>query len=132
VLLAERDALRDEVERLRAVIAADDVNYIARSFIEVSDMRRKAVELERGWRDQCDTLRTAKEAAESALAAERERAEANARDARRMDWLHNEAHALDWTDDGERRVIVADVGDEFIGETWREAIDAALAAQEVQ
>jgi hypothetical protein len=107
-LRAERDALRGEVERLKAD----------------RDALGDAVAT---WRD---AYALANANNESALAAERERAEANARDARRWDWLQNEAHALDWTDDGERRVIVADVGDEFTGETWREAIDAALAAQE--
>lgn len=53
-------------------------------------------------------------------------------DTRRLDWLDGRAHCADWDTGGRevmRRVIRADDGEEFCADTWREAIDMALAAQ---
>lgn len=53
-----------------------------------------------------------------------------AKDAECLDWLDKSANCADWAD-GEptKRVIRADDGVEFQGETWRAAIAAAIAQQ---
>ncbi|MBD7987144.1 hypothetical protein H9645_03790 [Luteimonas sp. Sa2BVA3] len=67
---------------------------------------------------------------EAALA--QQPAAADGADTRRLDWLDGRAHCADWDTGGRevmRRVIRADDGEEFCADTWREAIDMALAAQ---
>jgi hypothetical protein len=49
-------------------------------------------------------------------------------DTKRLDWLHDHAHQLTWNDEGERIVVRADDGGVFVGETWRDAIDTAIAS----
>lgn len=51
-------------------------------------------------------------------------------DAARLDWLDQAAHCADWVD-GEplKRVIRADDGKAFHGDSWREAIDAAMKGE---
>jgi hypothetical protein len=83
-------------------------------------------------------IRTA-EAAESALAAERERAEANEQDARRYRWLRDRPRThSDWSISvytanptyGVTQWLVDGVSDELQTERLDAAINAALAAQE--
>lgn len=69
------------------------------------------------------------------LAAAIARAEAAEADVRRLDWLDREAHCADWDTAGRevmKRVIQADDGTESCADTWREAIDAAIAAQQAE
>jgi hypothetical protein len=55
------------------------------------------------------------------------RLEAAEIDSKRLDWVESYAHALDWDEHVPmRRVIRADDGCEFCGDTWREQIDAAM------
>jgi len=51
------------------------------------------------------------------------------RDTERMDWIEQRAHALTWTKEGEKLAINADDGAEFIGDTYRAAIDAARGSE---
>jgi hypothetical protein len=54
------------------------------------------------------------------------RLEAAERDSKRLDWVEDRAHALDWDpNQSMKRVIRGDDGAEFCGDTWREQIDAA-------
>lgn len=49
------------------------------------------------------------------------------KDAERLDWMDNVAHCADWVEDEPtKRVIRADDGAEFQGDTWRAAIDTAM------
>jgi hypothetical protein len=52
------------------------------------------------------------------------------KDAERLDWLDARAHCADWVE-GEptKRVIRAEDGQVHTGDTWREAIDAAMEEQ---
>lgn len=53
------------------------------------------------------------------------------KDAERLDWMANVAHCADWVEDEPtKRVIRADDGAEFQGDTWRAAIDAAMEKQQ--
>lgn len=53
------------------------------------------------------------------------------KDAERLDWLDARAHCADWVE-GEptKRVIRAEDGQVYTGDTWREAIDAAMEEQD--
>ena len=52
------------------------------------------------------------------------------KDAERLDWLDAQAHCADWVDDEPtKRVIRAETGGVSTGNTWREAIDAAMEKQ---
>lgn len=52
------------------------------------------------------------------------------KDAERLDWLDARAHCADWVE-GEptKRVIRAEDGQVYTGDTWREAIDVAMEEQ---
>lgn len=52
------------------------------------------------------------------------------KDVARLDWLDAQAHCADWVDnEPTKRVIRAEDGEEFTGDTWRAAIDAAMKGQ---
>ena len=51
-------------------------------------------------------------------------------DAKRMDWLDKYAHIATWVDNEPTKLVIdAASGDEFTGDTWREAIDNAMEAK---
>ena len=62
------------------------------------------------------------------LADMAKRMEAAERDVARIDWLESKAHMLTWNDNAEHVAIRAEDGAEGTGESWREAIDAAIDA----
>lgn len=72
-----------------------------------------------------DTQSKLIEALEADLAACR-------RDQARMDWIERDAHLVGWDNEGERLVVRADDGREATGDTFRDAIDAQLAALSAQ
>jgi hypothetical protein len=52
-------------------------------------------------------------------------------DAARLDWLDKYAHIASWVDNEPIKMVIdAASGKEFTGDTWREAIDAAMKEQE--
>lgn len=46
----------------------------------------------------------------------------------RMDWIERQLHMLTWNDNAEHVAIRAEDGADGIGDSWREAIDAAIDA----
>lgn len=59
--------------------------------------------------------------------------EAASKDTERLDWLDKYAHIASWVDhEPIKMVIDAASGEEFTGDTWREAIDVAMRREEQQ
>jgi hypothetical protein len=163
-LRAERDALRGEVERLREQTRIPPMGDSSKRFpikglVWFRDSTSEWVLELHGDINNCtfiarhtqppdvlpedvpglDRLYERAESAESALAAERERAEANARDARRYRWLRDRPRThSDWSISvytanptyGVTQWLVDGVSDELQTERLDAAINAALAAQE--
>jgi len=74
-----------------------------------------------------DQMRQAYAQGVASMADRLEKAE---KDAARMDWLDNCAHMATWLDfEPMKLVIDAESGDEFTGDTWREAIDTAMESK---
>jgi hypothetical protein len=139
----ERDALRGEVERLTragtmlepVVEAIDSLIDSVMAGCEPVDQRRalldyfeRAASLRDHYRQQRDGIALRLDYAESALAAERERAEANARDAGRYRALRESPLYEPY---GTPRIALPTSrmkGDFINGEDADAAIDAALAA----
>lgn len=64
--------------------------------------------------------------------AERDQLVALARDGMRLRWLDRFAHRADWVaGEPSKLIICADTGEEFYGETWSTAIDAAMKEDEL-
>lgn len=58
-----------------------------------------------------------------------DRLEKAEKDAARMDWLDKYAHVATWVDNEPTKLVIdAASGDEFTGDTWRDAIDSAMEA----
>lgn len=59
-----------------------------------------------------------------------DRLEKAEKDAARLDWLDNYAHIATWVDNEPTKLVIdAATGDEFTGDSWREAIDKAMEAK---
>ncbi len=68
----------------------------------------------------------------SLTGAERDQLVALARDGMRLRWLDRFAHRADWVaGEPSKLIICADTGEEFYGETWSTAIDAAMKEDEL-
>jgi len=109
-LHAENEALWEALERERASRQAAQIENVGLK----DRIARSGVEQQRAVREATNRLH-----------AENEELRA---DQRRLDWMDQHAHCADWVDfEPTKRVIEAACGSEFTGDTWRDAIDAALA-----
>ena len=72
----------------------------------------------------------ARQAYAQGAAAQLNRLEKAEKDAARLDWLDKFAHLATWVDNEPTKLVIdAASGDEFKGDTWRAAIDAAMEAK---
>lgn len=97
---------------------------------EAKWLRKAAEEIAKeghaGWGNTCTQAAECIERHHATIADMAKRLEAAERDSKRLDWIEDRAHALDWDPrQPMKRVIRGDDGAEFCGDTWREQIDAA-------
>jgi hypothetical protein len=110
--------VRSDADAYLMATAADHITNLARQLAEARADARFA-------RDCAAAAGAVLAERLAQLAAQRER---DGRDAERLDWMESYMHTLTWDDDGRRVCIEAAHGIEGVGESWRDAIDAAIDA----